>query len=150
MLTRITVPLLAAAVLVYACSPHARATDSPSRSASRKNTGVVSSVHVDANTKDVEFSLAVENGTAKQVELTFPDGRTHDFVVLDESGKEVWRWSESRMFTQTVQNRLIDSRDSVVYNERWEAPAGGGKFTVVAVLNSKNYPMEKRIDFALQ
>ena len=96
------------------------------------------------------FSLAVQNSTAKQVELSFPDGRTHDFVVLDESGREVWRWSEKRMFTQTMQNRLLDSRDSVVYDERWQAPAGGGKFTVVAVLNSKNFPMEKRIDFAVQ
>ena len=150
MLIRITVPLLAAAVMMFACGPHSRAGENTSRSSARKNIGVVSSVHVDASANDVHFSLAVQNGTAKQVELSFPDGRTHDFVVLDESGREVWRWSEKRMFTQTMQNRLLDSRDSVVYDERWQAPAGGGKFTVVAVLNSKNFPMEKRIDFAVQ
>lgn len=154
MLVRITVPLLAAAVMIFACGPHPRAVESASRgatpSASRKNVGVVSTIHVDTSANEVHFTLAVQNGTAKQVELSFPDGRTHDFVVLDEGGKEVWRWSEERMFTQGVQNRLLDSRDSVVYNEHWKAPAGGGKYTVVAVLNSKNFPMEKRVDFALQ
>lgn len=149
MLTRITVPLLAAAVIIFACGPHPRAVENSSRSAGKKNVGVVSTVHVDANASDVNFSLAVQNGTSKQVELSFPDGRTHDFVVLDEKGTEVWRWSAKRMFTQAVQNRLLDSRDSVVYNEKWHAP-GAGKYTVVAVLNSKNFPMEKRMDFALQ
>ena len=150
MLIRITVPLLAAAVMIFACGPHPRAVENASRTGARKNIGIVSTVHVNANASDVHFSLAVQNGTAKQVELSFPDGRTHDFVVLDQSGREVWRWSDKRMFTQTMQNRLLDSRDSVVYDERWHAPAGGGKFTVVAVLNSKNFPMEKRIDFAVQ
>ena len=150
MLNRITVPLMAAAVIFFACGPHARAVDSPSRTASKKNVGVVSTLNVDATAQAVHFTLAVQNGTNKQVELDFPNGRTHDFVVLDEAGREVWRWSASRMFTQAVQNRLLDSRDSVVYEERWNAPTGSGKFTVVAVLNSKNYPMEKRVDFALQ
>ncbi|MEP6781692.1 MAG: BsuPI-related putative proteinase inhibitor [Gemmatimonadaceae bacterium] len=149
MLTRITVPLLAAAVIIFACGPHARSGENATHSAAKKNIGVVSTLNVDASDNEVHFSLAVQNATNKQVELAFPDGRTHDFVVLDESGKEVWRWSEKRMFTQSVQNRLVDSRDSVVYDERWKAPKGAGKFTVVAVLNSKNYPIEKRVDFAL-
>lgn len=152
MLTRITVPLLAAAVIIFACGPHARSADNPTRAQARKNTGVVSTLNVDARANEVHFSLAVQNGTSKQVELAFPDGRTHDFVVLDEAGKEVWRWSTDRMFTQSVQNRLLDARDSVVYDEQWRAPKGSkgsGKYTVVAVLNSKNYPIEKRIDFAL-
>ena len=149
MLTRITVPLLAAAVIIFACGPHAHSGDN-AHTAAKKNTGVVSTLNVDASARsEVRFSLAVQNGTNKQVELSFPDGRTHDFVVLDESGKEVWRWSSSRLFTQSMQNRLLDSRDSVVYDERWHAPKGSGKFTVVALLNSRNYPIEKRIDFAL-
>lgn len=147
--TRITVPLLAAAVIIFACGPHARAVDTPSHNNARKVTGVVSTVRVDAAAGDVRFSLAVQNGTKKQVELAFPSGLTHDFVVLDEAGREVWRWSESRMFTQAMQNRLVDSRDSVVYDERWRPNSATGKYTVVAVLNSKNYPMEKRITFAL-
>jgi hypothetical protein len=149
MLLRITVPLLAAAVIIFACGPHSRGVDASTRAASKKNVGIVSTLNVEATDNDVKFSLAVQNATTKQVELSFPNGRTHDFVVLDDTGKQVWRWSESRMFTQAVQNRLLDSRDSVVYNENWHAPKGTGKFTVVAVLNSRNYPMEKRIDFAL-
>ena len=148
MLLRITVPLMAAAAIIFACGPHARS-EGATRAAAKKNTGVISTLNVGSSASEVHFSLAVQNGTNKQIELSFPDGRTHDFLVLDESGKELWRWSASRMFTQSIQNRLLDARDSVVYEERWHAPKGTGKFTVVAVLNSRNYPMEKRIEFAL-
>src|SRR5215216_4018854 len=59
----------------------------------------------------VRFALHVTNTTPKSVELDFPNGQTHDFVVLDSSGRELWRWSRARMFTQTVQNRLLGSRE---------------------------------------
>lgn len=154
MLSRAAFPLLASALVVFACGPSKPSplttarTGSAQAAKSKKGKGVVSHVRVDTAQGDVRFAIEVANDGPKKVELNFPDGRTHDFVVLDRAGHEVWRWSAGRMFTQSMQNRLLDSNDSVVYAERWSPPAPG-RYILVAQLRSENYPVQQRVEFAL-
>ena len=61
----------------------------------------------------MRFALRVTNETKKHVELSFPSGQTHEFVVVDSVGREVWRWSSTRLFTQAVQNKLLGSGESM-------------------------------------
>lgn len=84
------------------------------------------------------------------VELRFPSGKTHDFYVQDVSGREVWRWSSSRMFTQGIQNKLVKSKETATYTEGWDARDYHGRFTAVAVLPSVNHPIEERVEFELR
>jgi hypothetical protein len=149
MLSRIIVPLLAAAVLVFACGPRTPSPVAGMRPPVGGQKGVTSHVMVDTARGVVRFAIEVANDSRKRVELNFPDGRTHDFVVLNEAGREVWRWSAGRLFTQAMQNRLLDVNDSVVYDERWSPPSPG-HYTLVASLRSENYPVQQRVDFALR
>ena len=98
---------------------------------------------------DVRFELHVANTGGKRAEVQFPSGYTHDFVVLDSTGREVWRWAKGRLFTQTVQNRHLKSGDSFRFAERW-ADAAPGTYTVIATLRSANYPVEERSAFVLR
>jgi hypothetical protein len=148
MVSRLTVPLLAAAAVFFACGPRTPSAIAHSGSGRSPGKGVVSQVVVDTANGTVRFAIEVANDTRKRVELNFPSGRTHDFIVLNASGKEVWRWSEGRMFTQSMQNRLLDAHDSVIYSERWSLPSPG-RYTLVAQLNSDNYPVQRRMEFSL-
>jgi hypothetical protein len=152
MLARITVPLLATAVLVFACGPRSHTSAVAARPAVAADSAVTAAVRVDAapGSRTVRFALSVTNGTSKRIELNFPSGRTHDFVVLDATGREVWRWSDGRMFTQLMKNRMVEARDIVTFDERWPAPPSAGRYTLVAVLHSDSHPVEKRVDFAIQ
>ncbi|HMS03828.1 MAG TPA: BsuPI-related putative proteinase inhibitor [Gemmatimonadaceae bacterium] len=152
MLARITVPLLAAAVLIFTCGPRSQPSAIAARAAASADSALVMDVQVDApvGARSVRFSLSVANGTGRRVELSFPSGQTHDFVVLDATGREVWRWSDGRLFTQLVQNRLLEARDVVTFSERWPAPPSAGRYTLVAVLRSDTHPVEKRIPFSVQ
>lgn len=146
--------MMVVALLAYACGPRsgtpvASSRPAVSQPAARLDRGITSSVMVDTSRGDVRFVIAVENGSRKQVELDFPNGRTHDFAVYREDGTEVWRWSNGRLFTQGMQNRLLDARDSVMYTERWR-PAAKGRYTLVAQLLSENYPVSQRVAFALK
>jgi hypothetical protein len=94
----------------------------------------------------VRFALALANPSKHRVEVTFPDGRTREFAVYDAAGREVWRWSAGRLFTQTMQARLIGAGDSVVFDGRWPSPAPG-RYTVVAQLRSDNHPVVRRVAF---
>ena len=97
----------------------------------------------------VEFSLHVTNVENHAVELRFPDGQTHDLVVLDSAGREVWRWSTGRLFTQSIRNKLLDANESVTYEEHWDGHAHPGTYTAVATLRSSNFPVEDRVTFTL-
>lgn len=148
MLSRITVSLLAAAGLFFACGPRAQSVVSTTKARTGSDTTVAAHVSIDTTNGEVRFAIAVRNGTRRNVELNFPDGRTHDFVVLDSIGREIWKWSDGRMFTQTMQNRLLGSRDSVTFDEAWDAFAPGN-YTLVAVLHSENHPVRQQVPFAL-
>ena len=148
---RIVVLLLCAATVAFASSSTSRSQPPTKNSLQRHREKAAVASTFAVNVRDgVHFTLDVRNNTPKMVELRFRNGQTHDFIVLDESGKQVWRWSEGRMFTQAYQNKLIKSKDNAVFTDRWSGLNAHGKFTAVAILPSENHPVEQRVEFALR
>ena len=139
-------PLLA--LTTAACGPRSRTAEPAARKRVAGGPPVASSLDVQLS-DDVRFAFHVTNNATKRLELTFPSGLTHDLVVLDEGGREVWRWSEGRLFTQTLQNRVLDTNETVSYSAEWSPAERHGTFTAVAQLNSENYPIEQRVRFTL-
>lgn len=149
MTNRYIVLLLSAATVAFARGSSAhKSTTETSRSHQKKNAPIVSAFAVKVS-DGVRFTLEVTNTTNRMVELRFPDGFTHDFFVLDQSGKEVWRWSHGRMFTQSIRAKLVKSKDEAVFSDEWKPQNLKGNFTAVAVLKSTNHPIEERVEFAL-
>ncbi len=113
---------------------------------------IVTSLDVRQRGSDVAFVFRVTNNAKKKLELVFPSGHTHDLIVLDAAGEEIWRWSVGRMFTQALQNRFLDAHDTLAYEVTWEAPPAtpGSTYTAVATLLSENHPLEQRADFAIK
>ena len=160
----VAIALLCAGALAFACGPRTRSeaasTTTPLATMSsvvQQGTAhghtdgapVVARLDVKVEHQEVQFALHVTNQSHKHVELSFPNGQTHEFVVLDSLGRELWRWSASRLFTQGVQNKLLGSGDTMRVGEQWSRPSQHGKFTVVATLNSTNFPVQERADFVL-
>jgi len=141
--------VLALAMLGMACGPRSRSAEPAARSRAASGPPVASSLDVQLS-DEVRFAMHITNNASRRLELTFPSGLTHDVVVLDEVGREVWRWSSGRMFTQTLQNRVLDSNETVSYAVAWNPEHQRGTFTAVASLNSENYPVEQRVQFTLQ
>jgi hypothetical protein len=150
---RITFGLLCAAALAFACGPRASTGDPggavhASRARVATNgPALVSTLDVDV--KDgVALAFHVVNAGTKRVEVNFPNGQTHEVVVVDSLGREVFRWSKGRMFTQSLQNKVLHASDTLDYDAVWrDAPAG--KYTAIATLASENFPMEQRMEFVV-
>jgi hypothetical protein len=164
---RTVVALLAVIGLAYACGSRARefslvmAGTTTGAGSERATLSAVSLAHphtgsalastldVDVRGDEVRFVLRVTNTSNKKLELTFPNGQTHDLAVLNAAGDEVWRWGSGQMFTQALRNQPLDAHASIVYMARWRQPAAHGPLTAVATLTSTNYPVESRAPFAL-
>lgn len=145
--------LVCIAVLAFACGPRPRS-EATDRSTVKRSARVdpraplAPTLDVDVN-DGVHFSFDVVNASPRKLELLFNDGRTHDIVVLDSLGREVWRWSEDRMFTQVVLNKVLRASDTLSFAETWDDPQPGS-YTAVASLPSRNYPIEHRVAFVVR
>lgn len=151
--TRYLVPLLCGGALVFAYGPitHSESAQSAQRAGTAPvitSAPLASSLGVKVD-EGVEFVFHVTNAGEKKLELTFPSGQTHDFVVLDTLGREVWRWSEGRMFTQSLQNKMLGTGETLSYDDRWPVKSAHGRFVAVAQLKSRNFPVETRVDFEI-
>jgi len=150
MTNRLIIPLLCAASVAFARSTTThKETLAASTIRNTSKEQLSSKFTVNAN-HGVEFNLDVRNNTVRMIELNFADGQTHDFVVQDANGKEVWRWSAGRMFTQAMQNDLVKGKEVATFSEAWDAKDVHGKFTAIAILKSSNHPIEERVDFELK
>jgi intracellular proteinase inhibitor BsuPI len=161
--SRVAIALLCAGALAFACGPrtHSEAASTATLAAAApvlqqgtphaRTDGVplASNVDIKLEHDGVRFALLLTNETKKHVELTFPSGQTHEFVVVDSIGREVWRWSTTRLFTQAVQNKLLSSGETMRVSEQWPHPSKRGKYTLIATLNSTNFPIQQRAEFLL-
>lgn len=165
--TRYLISLLCAGALAFACGPRSRSepgslatagssvtdkvVDSPKRPAKKKASAntpkLASELRVGVAKNQVRFDFDVSNAGTKHVELLFPSGKSYDIVVVDSVGREVWQWSDGRMFTQGVQNKQLGAGDAMKVSETWEKPGVSGAYTAIATLNSTNFPVEQRVEF---
>ena len=148
MKTRLFLALCSFGALVVACGPRSHtpeaSTSAPAKAVATTN-GLATTLYADVS-DGVFFSLSVTNKGGKKVELLFPGGQTHDLAVVDSTGREVWRWSNGRMFTQALQTKLLLNGQTLRYEERWENPPPG-KYTVVGRLTSESHPLETISEF---
>jgi hypothetical protein len=151
---RLILPLLCAASVAFAAAPfsHDEKSIATAKHHAEKTAPIVSTFDVTRPRDDAEklrFSLNVRNNTQKMLELRFPDGQTHDFVVKDFAGKEIWRWSEGRMFTSAMRSETIKGKGETMFSESWDTKGLHGSFTAVAILKSDNFPIESTVQFVL-
>lgn len=157
MSSRYIAPLLIASALAFACGPLSHSTevestpDGPVADAVADTVGgaVAASLVVDVG-RQVGVTLEVANAAGHQLELDFADGQTHDVAILDAAGREVWRWSQGRLFTTAVQTKLLGADETTSYGERWTPGDQRGTFTAVATLRSGRYPVELRRGFTIE
>jgi hypothetical protein len=157
--SRLLITLLCAGAVALACGSLTRndssVAEAKSAHHSKSDSGIgkpavngAFAVHVEP--RALRFAFHLTNESKKNVELTFPNGQEYDFAVLDENGREVYRWGQGRMFTQSVQNKLIDGGTTMQIDERAETMLPRGKYVAVATLRSSNYPMTQSSPFELR
>ena len=159
--SRLLITLLCAGAVALACGSFSRneaataqktstVRHSAKRAPSVGTAKVNSNFAVNIEPHALHFALDLTNESKKHVELAFPNGQQYDFAVLDSVGREVYRWGAGRMFTQSVQNKLIDGGKTMRIDERALTTLPHGKYIAVATLRSSNYPMQQRSAFELR
>ncbi|HEX2095539.1 MAG TPA: BsuPI-related putative proteinase inhibitor [Longimicrobiaceae bacterium] len=108
---------------------------------------LVSSLQVETSADSIRFVLQVTNTGPTPVTLDFTSGQSFDFVV-QQGGREVWRWSADRMFTQALRTETLRPGDTRSFDAAWVPPAGTrGEFVARGFLTARQYRAEQRAQF---
>jgi hypothetical protein len=157
--SRLLIPLLVAGAVALACGSRshseAAATVAPAtrevrRAEPRASGELRSAFAVSTSANALHFALNVTNPGRKHIELTFPSGQEYDFSVRDSAGREVYRWGKGRMFTQALQNRVLDGGETKKFEEHAATSLPPGSYVAIATLRSSNYPVQERVAFELR
>lgn len=173
MSSRILIPFLCVGAVIFACGPRtnneaaimgkdsvelahsqlvvAQQGEAEAARGAQDTSGLSADLYVRMSGAGITFALHVVNNTRKGVELTFPTGQTHDFIVVDSIGREIWRWSEGRMFTQALRNKLLGRGEALELEEtlKRDKPLSPGRYVARARLASRNYPITREAEFTV-
>jgi len=156
MTRRVVASTLVGAAILFACAPRVGRVNGESKPpadtrstrqqiAARANGGIEASLSHAAEDHTATFSLTVTN-TGERTEVRFPNGMTHEFIVLDDRDREIWRSSTGRLFTQALQTKQLKPGSELRYEAKWD-DALPGEYRVVAMLNSDTHP--RRVEHQL-
>jgi hypothetical protein len=106
-------------------------------------------LRVTPGVENVAFELTANNSSDKRHELRFSDGQEVDFVVRDARGRDVWTWSDGRLFTQPMRTHLLEEHESRDYEATWQETLPRGTFTAIARFRSENHPATTQVSFTL-
>lgn len=87
--------------------------------------------------KAVTLTLRLQNNSGNKVDLDFSSGQSYDFVVT-RGGKEVWRWSDDRSFTQELTTKTVDPFGTLTFSESWTT-SSAGEFVAHGQVTAKGY-----------
>ena len=78
------------------------------------------------DTTEIRLSLVVTNDGSDPVTVRFRTGQRADFIAHDtDTGDQVWRHAEGRMFTQVLGSETLAPGDSATYEGTWSDPPAG-------------------------
>lgn len=106
-------------------------------------------LRVTPGVEHVTFELVANNSGRKRHELRFADGQEVDFIVRDARGRDVWTWSDGRLFTQPMRTHLLEEHESRDYEVIWYDTLPQGTFTAIARFRSENHPATTQVVFTL-
>ena len=112
--------------------------------------GVAATVEVKLQGDSVRMLLHVTNTGEDPLEFTFPSSQRYDFVVRDEAGEAVWRWSDGMAFTQAISRATLSPGETWEFDVVWEPGNRTGWYEVVGRVTATGHDLQQSAAFELR
>ena len=94
----------------------------------------------------ITMTLKIFNYTEEDTAFHFNTSQRYDFIIEDEEGNQVWRWSEGRMFAQMLGEEILGpSNPEVIYAAEYKDRISPGYYKVTGIFVAKDRPMSGSI-----
>ncbi|WP_289355922.1 BsuPI-related putative proteinase inhibitor [Paenibacillus sp. S-12] len=74
----------------------------------------------------VTLQFGIQNVSGADLVISY-GSQPYDFIVTNEDGKEVYRWSLNKLFTAEVVERTLKRDEKIIFQERWNFQDNEGK-----------------------
>ena len=88
-------------------------------------------------------TIMLANNTGEDLELKFNTGQKYD-LILERHGREAWRLSEGRGYTQAIQRETLADRDHLIFTEVIEPDIRRGRYNLIAEITNAEKNIEKQ------
>ena len=87
----------------------------------------------------ITFTLSLFNHTSEPLTLRFRNAQRYNFLIENEAGKLVWRWSDGKMFAQMLGQVVLGPENpEVVYTETYTGQLAPGRYTLTGKLTDQD------------
>jgi len=97
----------------------------------------------------IRATIAVINRTSNEVYLSFRDAQRFDFRI-EREGKEVWRWSQGRMFAQMLGEERLTAGTSLSFSVEYKETLEPGLYQVTGMITAVPAPLVAKINVVIR
>jgi len=92
------------------------------------------------------IALKIFNYTEEEIIFHFNTGQRYDFIIEDEEGNEIWRWSKDMMFAMVLgEENLGPNNPEVTYKAEYKDRLSPGYYKVTGFFVAQDRPMSGNI-----
>jgi len=94
----------------------------------------------------VIMTLKIFNYTVEDITFHFNTSQRYDFIIEDEEGNEIWRWSKDMMFGMVLGEEILrPSNPEVTYTAEYNDGLSLGYYKVTGIFVAQDRPMSGSI-----
>ena len=98
----------------------------------------------------ISMKLCLSNYTGKEIVLGFRNAQRYDFVIENDTGDELWRWSNGKMFAQMLGEETVGPGQELIYTERCESHLDPGTYKLSAFLKATDRPFSASLTIVIE
>jgi len=91
--------------------------------------------------ESIKMTLKIFNYTQEDIVFHFNTSQRYDFIIENEKGNEVWRWSKDRMFAMMLGEEVIGPHNpEVIYTAEYRDKFSPGYYKIIGVFVAQDRP----------
>ena len=92
------------------------------------------------------MTLKIFNYTKEDIAFHFNTSQRYDFIIEDDEGNEIWRWSQDIMFAMVLgEETLGPINPEIIYTTEYKGKLNSGYYKVTGILVAQDRPMSGNI-----
>ena len=99
----------------------------------------------------IKMTLKIFNYTEEEITFHFNTGQRYDFIIEDEEGSEIWRWSQNMMFTMALGEETLGSTNpEIIYKAEYKDKLSPGYYKITGIFVAQDKPMSGNVIIILK